>query len=151
MQSLLARDWRDLLMLIPFSGGCACGAIRYKCVTEPLYMGNCHCRHCQQATGSAYFAAVLVRESGFSLVSGEPAWFERKADKGHSMQRGFCTDCGSPLFLKNGMHPRTWVLYAGSLDDPSQYKPSRNIYTESAQPWDLMDPDLPKNAGMPDW
>ncbi len=41
------------------------------------------------------------------------------------------------------------VLYAGSLDDPSWYRPSRNIFVESAQPWDLMHPELPKYEGMP--
>lgn len=35
-----------------FSGGCACGAIRYRSTGPARYMGNCHCRHCQQATGA---------------------------------------------------------------------------------------------------
>jgi hypothetical protein len=34
-------------MPAPFSGGCACGAIRYECSAEPIVMGNCHCRDCQ--------------------------------------------------------------------------------------------------------
>ncbi len=42
------------------------------------------------------------------------------------------------------------ILFAGSLDDPSWYEPSRDIYVKSAQPWDLMDPSLPKSDGMPD-
>jgi len=65
-------------MLGPFSGGCACCAIRYTCSAEPRYMGNCHCRDCQRATGSAYFAAVLVKETDFSLTSGEPAWYKKR-------------------------------------------------------------------------
>ena len=52
--------------------------------------------------------------------------------------------------LKNGAAPHLMVAYAGSLDDPSRYKPQRDIYTGRAQPWDLMDPDLPKVEGMPD-
>ena len=132
-----------------FTGGCACGAIRYRASSRPRYMGNCHCRDCQQATGSAYFPAVLVKEADFSLEKGEPAWFERRADRGHAMRRGFCRDCGSPVFLVNGASEGTMVLYAGSLDDPSWYKPSRDIFVKSAQPWDLMDPQLPKSEGMP--
>ena len=83
-------------MNVPFTGGCACGAIRYRCSGAPRYMGNCHCRDCRQATGSAYFPCVLVQESEFTLESGEPSWFERPADKGHPMHRGFCAACGSP-------------------------------------------------------
>lgn len=137
-------------MKTPFSGGCACGAIRFICSAEPLYMGNCHCRDCQRATGSAYFAAVIAKASAFSLTSGEPVWYEKKADSGTAMRRGFCSSCGSPLLLTNGAIPDFMVLYASSLDDPSWYKPQRDIYVASAQPWDVMHPDLPKVDGMPD-
>ena len=65
------------------------------------------------------------------------------------MRRGFCRDCGSPLFLTNGAREGVIVLYAGSLDDPSWYEPSRDIYVKSAQPWDVMHPALPKLDGMP--
>ena len=137
-------------MDVPFSGGCACGEIRYTCNGAPRYMGNCHCRHCQQATGSAYFPAVLVKEADFTLEKGEPAWYERTADRGHAMRRGFCSACGSPLFLVNGAGQGAMVLFAGSLDDPSSYEPSRDLFVKSAQPWDLMHPDLPKSDGMPE-
>ena len=138
-------------MPVPFSGGCACGAIRYSCASKPRYMGNCHCRDCQQATGGAFFAAGVVKASDFSILSGEPSWFEKPADRGHIMRRAFCSDCGSPLFIVNESNTNARALYAGSLDDPSWYEPSRDIYVASAQPWDLMHPDLPKDDGMPDW
>ena len=57
-------------MAAPFTGGCACGAMRYECTAEPLYMDNCHCRDCQRATGSAYFAAVGVSVTAFRLTIG---------------------------------------------------------------------------------
>ena len=136
-------------MDVPFGGGCACGAIRYACAGAPRYMGNCHCRDCQQATGSAYLPAVLVKENEFSLLRGEPIWFERPSDRGNPMRRAFCPACGSPLFLLNGANTAVRVLYAGSLDDPSRYRPSREIYVASAQPWCLLHPDLPHDEGMP--
>ena len=132
-----------------FTGGCACGAIRYRSEGVARYMGNCHCRDCQQATGSAYFPAVLVKQEDFKLEKGGPKWFERRADRGHAMLRGFCSACGSPLFLINKASEGAMILFAGSLDDPSWYAPSRDIYVKSAQPWDQMDPNLPKEDGMP--
>ncbi|NKC10842.1 MAG: aldehyde-activating protein [Gammaproteobacteria bacterium] len=132
-----------------FTGGCACGAIRYRCSGAPRYMGNCHCRDCQRATGSAYFPAVLMLERDFKLTSGEPTWYQSPADAGHIMKRGFCSSCGSPLFLVNGARSGATVLYAGSLDDPSWYTPGRDIYVASAQPWDIMHADIPKHDGMP--
>src|SRR6266508_1325480 len=92
---------RSARMPVPFFGGCACGATRYECSAEPLYMGNCHCRDCQRATGSAYFAAVGVAASAFRLTSGAPQYYEKSADSGNMMRRAFCPRCGSPLFLTN--------------------------------------------------
>ena len=104
---------------------------------------------CQQAAGGAYLPAVMVMESEFSLRRGEPIWFERPSDRGHPMRRAFCPACGSPLFLLNGANTAVRVLYAGSVDDPSRYRPSREIYVASAQPWCLLHPDLPHDEGMP--
>ena len=132
-----------------FTGGCACGAIRYSSPSPAGYMGNCHGRHCQQATGSGYFPAVVVRLSDFKIEQGEPSWYERPAERGHPMRRGFCKDCGSPLFLINGSASDAIVFYAGSLDDPSRYQPSADFFVKSAQPWAVMHADLPKIDGMP--
>jgi len=53
------------------------------------------------------------------------------------------------LFLINGASGDAIVIYAGSLDDPSRYTPSHDIFVKSAQPWDVMDPTLPKSDAMP--
>lgn len=132
-----------------FTGGCACGAIRYACDGEPVYMGKCHCRDCQRATGSAFFPAVVVKDTDLLMLSGEARWYESKADRGHVMRRGFCANCGSPVFLVNEARANVIILYAGNLDDPGWFKPSRDIFVASAQPWDLMHDDLPKFDRMP--
>jgi hypothetical protein len=41
-------------MATQFTGGCLCGAVRYECSADPFFMGNCHCRDCQKASGGAY-------------------------------------------------------------------------------------------------
>jgi len=40
-------------------------------------------------------------------------------------------------------------IRAGSLDNPELYRPAMDIYTASAQPWDFMNPDLPKFPQLP--
>ncbi len=45
--------------------------------------------------------------------------------------------------------PDTTNIRAGSLDDPGLFQPGMDIYTASAQPWDLMNPDLPKFSKLP--
>ena len=44
-------------MAMNFTGGCLCGAVRYECTADAIFMGNCHCRDCQKASGGAYEAA----------------------------------------------------------------------------------------------
>ena len=136
-------------MATPFTGGCMCGAVRYESSAEPVMTANCHCRDCQRATGSAYFAAVGVSAAVFRLTTGVPAYYEKLADSGSRMRRAFCPQCGSPVFLTNSARPDWIVLYAASLDDPSWVRPALDIYTASAQPWDHMDPALPKFPQMP--
>lgn len=131
------------------TGGCACGHIRYAVAGEPRYMGNCHCRDCQQATGSAYFPGVGVKDADFTLESGEPAWYERAGDSGNVIARAFCPKCGSPVFLQNTTRRHLRVLYAGSLDNPSIFKPGRNIFMKSAQHWAWPDAAVPSHEEMP--
>jgi hypothetical protein len=127
-----------------FSGGCACGAVRYEVSAEPLAMLNCHCRDCQRASGGGASSVVAVPAAAFALVKGEPRyWFTRGA-AGHTARRGFCPRCGSPLVAGSSRMPDVVVLKVASLDDPSWFKPMADIWTESAQPWDHMDPALPK-------
>ena len=123
-------------------GGCACGAVRYEAGADPILMLNCHCRHCQQASGAGY-AATLVLPAGAVHFSGELRYYRRSGDRG-AVERGFCATCGSPVALKLERLPDLIALHAGSLDDPSLYKPAMDIFTASAQTWDYMHPDLPK-------
>jgi len=129
-------------------GGCMCGAVRYECTAEPIFMGNCHCRDCQQASGSAYAAAIGVPQSAVK-ITGNVKYYESKADSGQLAKRGFCPSCGARLFSLPPFAPDLMVIMAASLDDASGFKAGMNIYTASAQPWDYMDPALPKFPKMP--
>lgn len=131
-------------MSTPFTGGCACGAIRYECSTEPVMSLNCHCRDCQRASGSAYASAIAVPTASFRLLKGTPKYYSVKADSGHTTSRGFCPECGSPVLGKITEEPDIMVIQAGSLDDPSGHQPSMDLFLSSAQPWDFMNPALPK-------
>ncbi len=130
-------------MNIPFSGGCACGAVRYECSAEPLMVINCHCRDCQRASGTAYASGLLVPEAALRLTKGEPKYHTSVADSGRRVSRGFCPECGSPVVAKNEAYP-IFFIAASSLEDPSSHRPTMDVWTTSAQPWDHMDPSLPK-------
>ena len=134
----------------PFSGGCACGAIRYECTAEPVVMFYCHCRDCQRAGGGAFAAAVLVPAEAFRLTQGSLRYHFTSSASGGRHKRGFCAECGSRITGGEFDRPSEKVgIIAGSLDDPSWFRPRYHIFTADAQPWDHMDPALPKFKEYP--
>jgi hypothetical protein len=124
------------------SGGCLCGAIRYKTDADPVVMVNCHCRHCQQ-TSDTYLPFVIVPKAAVKLT-GEPRYYTTTGDSGKHVERRFCASCGAPVVAKLERMPDIIGLLAASLDDPSLYKPSLDIFTSSAQVWDQMRGDTEK-------
>jgi hypothetical protein len=130
------------------TGGCICGAVRFEVDGEPLFSSNCHCRDCQRASGSGYMPLMGFPKDAIR-ITGEVRYFERKAATGTSETEGFCPVCGARLFAYAQAYEGIFLVRAGSLDDPSVYRPQADIYTSSAQPWDHMDPNLPKFPKMP--
>ena len=56
-----------------FSGGCLCGAVRYRGETK-IAGGHCHCNDCRKSSGSGHCSHMVVPEDGFSLT-GEVKFF----------------------------------------------------------------------------
>jgi len=109
------------------TGGCQCGAVRYR-VTEPLgACGVCHCRMCQRATGNAFAPLVLARGV---VWEGEPA---RWASSNVS-ERGFCPRCGTPLFMQD-TGGDAYELMTGALDHPEAAPPDHVCGVESRLGW----------------
>lgn len=131
-----------------FKGCCLCGAVRYECSAEPVWSGNCHCRDCQRISGGGYVSTLFVPEDTVT-ITGEVKYFDKNGDSGHRVTRGFCPTCGSQVFGKPDILPGVLGIRAGSLDNPALYHPTMDIYTASAQPWDVMNPDLPKFPQLP--
>jgi Glutathione-dependent formaldehyde-activating enzyme len=71
-----------MTMSVPFSGGCACGAIRYECSAAPIESSNCNCRDCQRASGSAFGSFLVVGANAFQIRSG-PNFYRKIADSGN--------------------------------------------------------------------
>jgi hypothetical protein len=129
---------------LPFSGGCACGAIRYESTAEPVVMLHCHCRDCQRASGGPFSAFVIVPTEAFKLSKGIPRFHASPSEAGGMTRRGFCEECGSPVAVKPDAVPQFVAIRAASLDDPSWFKPQIDVWTCDATPGDFMDPALPK-------
>lgn len=135
-------------MTEPYTGGCACGALRYQVTGEPVMMNDCHCRQCQRDSGTGH-ASHLTFVGAAVETNGEPGTWEMIGEGGTRKHRAFCTTCGSPAWISFPDMPNVFVAAAASLDDPSRYRPGLAMWTSAAQPWDRPDPALQAFDKMP--
>ncbi|MDQ4421171.1 GFA family protein [Sphingobium sp. DEHP117] len=126
------------------SGGCACGAARYEIKDEPIFVNNCHCRQCQQQTGSTSVLNMFVEMEKLALVSGETTRHVVKAGSGGDHVIVRCALCGTALWSH---YPRLGELGAGvrvgTLDNPADIRPDAVIYTAEKMEWLALPPGIP--------
>lgn len=53
-----------------YTGGCQCGAIRFRATGDLKDSSICHCRMCQKAFGAYYAPLVSVRGVNFEWTRG---------------------------------------------------------------------------------
>ena len=123
------------------SGGCQCGAVRYRVTGGLAGATLCHCRMCQRATGNAF--APLVRAHGVEF-QGTPARFASS----DIAERGFCAACGTPLFY-DGHHGQGLSLMMGTLDDPEAAVPDLHYGVESQVSWLHLSDEWPRHETRP--
>ena len=121
-------------MIASREGGCACGAVRYRLTSEPLFVHCCHCLNCQRQTGSAFVINLLIEADRVELLEGKPQPVDAPRDDG-SMQRIYrCPNCQIALFSEYS-RPDVWFVRAGTLDEPDSVEPDVHIFTKSKVSW----------------
>ncbi len=130
------------------TGGCLCGALRYEARGEPQFAGFCFCADCRKASGAGCmpfmgFPASAVRTSGTSVQ------FRSKAANGGEAVRNFCPACGGLVFGGIVGESASHTIYAGSLDDPSVFRPTVAVFTRSRPDWVAIPPGLTVFETMP--
>ena len=119
-------------------GGCLCGAVRFKCEGEPVNVRICHCRNCQKAMGSPFFARALFEQSALT-VEGETARYPSS----DQLDRVFCRTCGTRLFAWRKVGTRAGVAIA-AFDDRNALAPTAHIWVSEKMDWVRLDDGLPQ-------
>ena len=135
-------------MTKPFTGGCACGALRYEVSGEPIAMLDCQCRQCQRESGTGHASHLTFANAEVKLEGRSTRW-EATGDGGTVKRRAFCPICGSPVYMTFPAAPDFFVIRAASLDEPERYRPNMVVWTDAAWAWDHVDPASAKFARMP--
>jgi hypothetical protein len=115
-------------------GGCACGAIRYRLTSDPLFTHCCHCLNCQRQTGSAFVINLLIESDRVELRAGDPQPVDVPRDDGSKQRIYRCRNCDVAVFSEYG-RPDVWFVRGGTLDEPDSVRPDVHIYTRSKVSW----------------
>ncbi|HUB14040.1 MAG TPA: GFA family protein [Acetobacteraceae bacterium] len=124
-------------------GGCACGAVRYRLGSAPMFV---HCRDCQRQVGSAFAINALIEADRHTVVSGETAPSLMPTDSGRPHAIFRCSACGTALWSEYGGRGSIRFVRVATLDDPAALAPDVHIYTRSKLPWVKLPDGVPAFA-----
>jgi len=124
-----------------WTGGCLCGAVRYRLASEPFDAGWCHCRTCQLNSGAPAMAFASVAVDDWQIEQGEPRRV-RSSSFGHRLS---CGTCGTPLAMRVDHQPATVDFSIATLDDPGRIAPAFHIFWASKVAWFEPGDDLPRH------
>jgi len=110
------------------TGGCQCGAVRFRIHGKLGRPSICHCRMCQKQFGSFFSALVTVPQDSVEWTREEPGYFQSSVN----IDRGFCPRCGTPLTYR---HPGGLEIAIGAFDDRSDLAPQIQVNHAARLPW----------------
>lgn len=120
----------------PHSGGCACGAVRYRVHGKPAIGLVCHCTFCQRRLASAFAVMAYFDENSVEFVQGQLVESEYRSDtSGRWLKMSFCPTCGTTVSHIVELRPGLRAIAAGTFDDPDWFVIDRHIWIQSKRPW----------------
>ena len=105
-----------------WTGGCQCGAVRFRVDGELGEASICHCRMCQKATGGLFGAYASAPAAALVWTRGQPGRFQSS----NKVQRGFCAACGTPLTYEYE-GSRHLGLAIGAFDRAADIEPAEQL------------------------
>jgi len=130
-----------------FTGGCLCGNVRYEGEGDHGG-GHCYCVDCRRSSGTSHCTHMMTPMASFK-VDGDVRFFEKPADSGNIVNRGFCPVCGSAVYSTNSAAPDLAFVRVSSLDEPDFFEPQMIVYNSRAPGWTRPHADLPSFEEMP--
>ncbi|MCF3641561.1 GFA family protein [Rhizobium sp. TRM95111] len=109
------------------TGGCQCGAVRFRIRGALGRPSICHCRMCQKQFGG-FFGPLVTVKGETEWPRDAPTYFRSSVN----IERGFCQRCGTPLTYR---HPGGLEIAIGAFDDRSDLAPQIQVNYAARIPW----------------
>ena len=129
-------------MSTSIEGGCACGAVRYRLASEPLFTQARHDSGLVYSSGGAFVVNLLIEADRVELLRGEPAPVDVPRDDGSAQTVFRCPDCQVAVYSRYG-HPGISFVRGGTLDEPARFPPNVHIFTRSKVAWVALPDETP--------
>ena len=130
------------------TGGCHCGAVRYRVTAAADEVCHCHCSICRRVHGAVFASFAIVPPASFVVTEGADRL--TRYDSTPGVQRFFCARCGAQIYGDVEKLPDIRFYSIGTLDGGVHpgHAPGkeRHIYVESKMPWWLIADGLPQFA-----
>ncbi len=133
----------------PYTGGCACGAVRFETRHQPIFQNHCQCRDCQKRSGTGHGSYLTFPRRADARLTGEVTTWQVAGDSGTIKTHAFCPTCGTQVHLTFDSMPDLIAVPASSLDDPGRFAPQAVTFATRGHEWDVLSPSLPTFARMP--
>jgi len=130
------------------TGGCLCGAVRYKVSGDQIFSGRCYCNDCRKTSGTGHSAVFAVPEQTVS-ITGKLTDYTKPGGSGQSFTRRFCPVCGSRIAGVGAAVPGMVLITASTLDDPEKFVSEMSVFASRAPSWDRPPPGTPSFPEMP--
>lgn len=114
-------------------GACLCGAVKFSVEEDFRSFYQCHCKQCQQQSGSAYAANIFTRPDNVEWLEGEENIIRYHHPK-RSFANAFCKVCGCsvPYQVPSA---KALIVPAGALLDEPAIRPKANIFKTETACW----------------
>jgi hypothetical protein len=115
------------------TGGCMCGAVRYRISEKPIVAALCHCNRCRPQSGSAFSTVIIIKRLAFEL-EGETTVFEDVGASDLRVGRRSCARCGSPLTTEADVTPDLMFVKTGGIDHNEWFRPVMELFVTRRRP-----------------
>jgi hypothetical protein len=129
---------------VGYTGGCLCGAVRWRATAEPANVRVCHCRNCGRAVGGPFFARAVFLAADIERSGETTRW-----PSSERLDRLSCARCGTPMFAEPKDPPARLSVALATLDEPDALRPTMHIWVSEKLAWVTLDDGLPQYAKGP--
>ncbi len=130
------------------TGECLCGTVKFSVTDRFEAFYQCHCKQCQQLTGSAFASNIFTDPDNIEWLSGQ-ASITNYEHPSREFSKSFCKVCGSAVPFINKTKT-SLIVPAGSLNKLPNIQPQANIFTSEEACWLKQGLQAVKFSGFPE-